>query len=99
MRYTSTRDHQVSKTSKEGQSNKVFLEEGGLFVLPHLADQTLNIHELLDLDYETIAQRVLMILLPDFNTDSLKKRFILPIISIFPMIASRQFVLSGIFMS
>lgn len=98
MRYTSTRDHQVSKTSKEAIKQGIS-EEGGLFVLPHLADQALNIHELLDLDYETIAQRVLMILLPDFNTDPLKKRFILPIISIFPMIASRQFVLSGIFMS
>lgn len=72
MRYTSTRDHQVSKTSKEAIKQGIS-EEGGLFVLPHLADQALNIHELLDLDYETIAQRVLMILLPDFNTDPLKK--------------------------
>ena len=45
MRYTSTRDHQVSKTSKEAIKQGIS-EEGGLFVLPHLADQRLNIHEL-----------------------------------------------------
>ncbi|TLF40444.1 threonine synthase [Lacticaseibacillus zeae] len=72
MRYTSTRDQRITKTSQQAIKQGIS-EEGGLFVLPHLMDYRIALQDLLGADYETIAQHVLMTLLPDFNTASLKK--------------------------
>ncbi|MFN1208425.1 threonine synthase, partial [Enterococcus lactis] len=65
-KYTSTRDKDVEISSFDAII-KGFSDDGGLFVLPDLADHNINIDKVIDQSYQEIAFDVVKTLLPDFS--------------------------------
>lgn len=65
-KYTSTRDKDVEISAFDAII-KGFSDDGGLFVLPDLADHNINIDKVIDQSYQEIAFDVVKTLLPDFS--------------------------------
>ncbi|MEJ6401057.1 threonine synthase [Nicoliella lavandulae] len=64
--YISTRNDQIKMSAKDAII-KGFSDDKGLFVLPDLSDQQVNLASLIKKDYQGMAADVLSILLPDFS--------------------------------
>ena len=69
--YTSTRNKQVKISAKDA-IKQGFADDGGLFVYPELSQLKVDIKQLLDADYQQIAQAVMSKLLPDFSASELE---------------------------
>ncbi|MQS90245.1 threonine synthase [Companilactobacillus mishanensis] len=68
--YTSTRNKKIQISAKEA-IKKGFADDGGLFVFPDLNKLHIDVNELINLNYEEIAQIVLGKLLPDFSNEEI----------------------------
>lgn len=68
--YTSTRNNKIKISAKEAIRNG-FSTDGGLYVYPSFANNSINIEDLKNKNYQKIAQLVLRQLLPDFSDEEI----------------------------
>ncbi|WP_413627024.1 threonine synthase [Fructilactobacillus vespulae] len=69
--YSSTRNKQNTLNAKEAIL-KGFADDKGLFVLPSLGEEQIDLTKLSELSYQQIAEQVLTLLLPDFSTTEIQ---------------------------
>ncbi|GBG93853.1 threonine synthase [Ligilactobacillus salitolerans] len=70
-KFTSTRSEQFYVSAKEALK-KGLASDRGLFVDPELGEEQLDLAEILNLDYQELAQKILACLLPDFSPAEIK---------------------------
>ncbi|MBW1606027.1 threonine synthase [Lactobacillus sp. Sy-1] len=68
--YISTRDANIKINAKQAII-KGFSDDKGLFVLPHLSENKVDLPTLIKKDYQGMAAEVLRILLPDFSNEEI----------------------------